>query len=103
LQTAAAGLLKEVLHGSRTVLIAEPRDHCPGIDFYDPGSVRASSWALSAARPFVTGFAAEESRAALAAIDQGIRDGEAGRTVPIEEVRKLLLTWITASPSPKGR
>ena len=39
----------------------------------------------------------EEDEETLAAIDQGIRDAEAGRTVPIEEVRKLLPKWITAS------
>ena len=43
----------------------------------------------------------EEDEETLAAIDQGIRDAEAGRTVPIAEVRKLLPKWITASSSPK--
>jgi hypothetical protein len=32
----------------------------------------------------------EEDEETLAAIDEGIRDAEAGRTVPIEEVRRLL-------------
>jgi hypothetical protein len=41
----------------------------------------------------------EEDEEALAAIDEGIRDAEAGRTVPIEEVRGLLPKWITASSS----
>ena len=45
----------------------------------------------------------DEDEEALAAIDEGIRDAEAGRTVPIEEVRKLLPQWITASSSPKER
>jgi predicted transcriptional regulator len=44
-----------------------------------------------------------EDEETLAAIDEGIRDAEAGRTVPIEEVRKLLPTWITASSSRKER
>ncbi len=35
----------------------------------------------------------------LAAIDQGIRDAEAGRVVPIEEVRTLPPSWTTASSS----
>jgi len=39
----------------------------------------------------------------LAAIDEGIRDAEAGRTTPVEKVRKLLPKWITASSSRKGR
>ena len=45
----------------------------------------------------------EEDEETLAAIDEGIRDAEAGRTVPIEEVRKLLPQWITASSSRKER
>ena len=32
----------------------------------------------------------EEDEETLAAINEGIRDAEAGRTVPIEEVRRLL-------------
>jgi predicted transcriptional regulator len=43
----------------------------------------------------------EEDEETLAAIDEGIRDAEAGRTVPMEEVRRLLPKWITASPSHK--
>jgi predicted transcriptional regulator len=43
----------------------------------------------------------EEDEETLAAIDEGICDVEAGRTVPIEEVRKLLPQWITASSSHK--
>jgi predicted transcriptional regulator len=45
----------------------------------------------------------EEGEETLAAIDEGIRDAEAGRTVPMEEVRKLLPKWITASSSRKER
>jgi predicted transcriptional regulator len=39
----------------------------------------------------------------LAAVDEGIRDAEAGRTVTMEEVRKLMPRWITASSSPNKR
>jgi predicted transcriptional regulator len=46
---------------------------------------------------------AGEDEETLAAIDEGIRDAKAGRTVPIEDVRKLLPRWITASSSPKER
>jgi predicted transcriptional regulator len=46
---------------------------------------------------------AEEDEETLAAIDEGIRDAEAGRIVPIGEVRKLLPKWITDSTSPTGR
>jgi len=45
----------------------------------------------------------DEDAATLAAIDEGLRDAKAGRTVLIEEVRKLLPQWITASSSRKGR
>ena len=45
----------------------------------------------------------DEDEATLAAIDDGIRDANAGRTVGLEQVRKLLSKWITASSSPKER
>jgi predicted transcriptional regulator len=45
----------------------------------------------------------DEDEETLAAIDEGIRDAEAGRTVPIEDVRKLLPRWISASSSRKER
>lgn len=35
--------------------------------------------------------AGDEDEETLAAIDEGLRDAEAGRTVPAEEVRNLLL------------
>ena len=45
----------------------------------------------------------DEDEETLAAIDEGIRDAEAGRTVPPEEARKLLSKWITDSSTRKGR
>jgi predicted transcriptional regulator len=45
----------------------------------------------------------EEEGATLAAIDEGIRDAKAGRTVPMERVRRLLPRWITDSSSRKER
>lgn len=45
----------------------------------------------------------EEDGETLAAIDEGIRDAEAGRTATLQQVRKLLVQWITASSSRKGR
>jgi predicted transcriptional regulator len=45
----------------------------------------------------------EENEETLAGIDEGIRDAEAGRAVPIEEVRDLLPQWITESSSRKKR
>ena len=41
----------------------------------------------------------EEDEETLAAIDEGIRDAKAGRTVPAEEVRERLPKWITVSSS----
>ena len=45
----------------------------------------------------------DEDQETLAAIDDGLRDAEAGRTVPAEEVRKLMSEWITASSTRKER
>jgi predicted transcriptional regulator len=45
----------------------------------------------------------DEDEATLAAIDEGICDAKAGRTVPMEKVRKLLPQWITTSSPPKER
>ncbi len=45
----------------------------------------------------------QEDETTLAAIDEGIRDAKAGRTVALEKVRKLLPKWITASSSRKER
>lgn len=44
-----------------------------------------------------------EDKATLAAIDEGVKDAEAGRTFAAEEVRKRLPKWTTASSTPKGR
>jgi predicted transcriptional regulator len=43
----------------------------------------------------------DEDEETLAAIDEGIQDADAGRTVPAEEVRKRLPEWITASSTRK--
>lgn len=45
----------------------------------------------------------DEDEHTLAAIDEGMRDAEAGRTVPAEEVRRLLPKWTTASSTLKKR
>jgi len=39
----------------------------------------------------------DEDEETLAAIDEGIRDAEAGRVVPAEKVRELLHEWTTVS------
>ncbi len=45
----------------------------------------------------------DEDEATLTAIDEGIRDVKAGRTVSLDRVRELLPQWITGSFSRKGR
>jgi predicted transcriptional regulator len=45
----------------------------------------------------------EVSPATLAAIDGGIADAENGRTVSIEEVRKLIPEWISKFESQNPR
>ena len=39
----------------------------------------------------------------LAAIDRGIEDADAGRAVPIDEVRRLIPKWISKFESRKPR
>ena len=39
----------------------------------------------------------------LAAIDRGIKDADEGRTVSIDEVRKLIPQWISKFDSQKRR
>ena len=39
----------------------------------------------------------------LAAIDRGAADADAGRAVPLEEVRKRIPQWISKFESPKPR
>jgi predicted transcriptional regulator len=43
----------------------------------------------------------DEDEQTLAAIDEGIQDADAGRTVAPEDVRKRLPQWITASSTRK--
>ena len=42
----------------------------------------------------------EERAAFLAAVDQGLADVKAGRTVPYEKVRRWLLSWGTDEELP---
>jgi len=71
----------------------------PANQRYREGMAKASRTDFDAPTPIDE----EEDEETLAAIDEGIRDAEAGRTVPIEEVRRLLPRWITASSSRKER
>jgi predicted transcriptional regulator len=45
----------------------------------------------------------DEDKKTLEAIEEGIRDAEAGRIAPVEGVRKLLPKWIAACSSRKAR
>jgi predicted transcriptional regulator len=45
----------------------------------------------------------EVSPDTLAAIDRGVADAENGRTVPIEEARKLIPEWISKFESQNPR
>jgi predicted transcriptional regulator len=45
----------------------------------------------------------DEDQATLASIDEGVRDAKAGHVLALEQVRKLLPQWITASSSRKER
>jgi predicted transcriptional regulator len=45
----------------------------------------------------------EVDAATLAAIDRGIKDAEEGRTVSIDEVRKMIPKWISKFESQKPR
>jgi predicted transcriptional regulator len=38
----------------------------------------------------------EEDEETLAAVDEGVRDAKAGRTLPAEEIRERLPEWIVA-------
>jgi predicted transcriptional regulator len=44
----------------------------------------------------------DEDEETLAAIDEGIRDADAGRVVPAEKISELLPKWITNSSTRKG-
>jgi len=45
----------------------------------------------------------DEDEGTLAAIDEGVRDADAGRVVPAEKVRELLPKWTTTSSTRKKR
>ena len=45
----------------------------------------------------------QEDEQTLAAIDEGLADVDAGRTVSAKEVRKRMPEWITASHTRKER
>ena len=66
---------------------------------YDSLMAKAHKFDLGSPAPVLD----EEDEETLAAIDEGIRDAEAGRVVPAEKARELLPKWTTASPIRKTR
>jgi predicted transcriptional regulator len=70
-----------------------------GNPFHDEPMTRAKKFDLENPAPILD----QEDEETLAAIDEGIRDAKAGRTVPAEEARKRLPKGITASSKRKGR
>jgi hypothetical protein len=72
---------------------------CPAIPAYDKPMAKAKKFDLESPAPILD----HEDEETLAAIDEGMRDAKAGRTIPAQEVRKRLPKWITASSTRKGR
>jgi predicted transcriptional regulator len=66
---------------------------------YDNSMAKSKKFDLEAPPPIVE----EEDEETLAAIDEGIRDAEAGRVVSAEKARELLPKWTTASSTRKER
>jgi predicted transcriptional regulator len=71
----------------------------PPIPAYDKPMAKAKKFELESSTPTLD----EEDEETLAAIDEGVWDAGAGRTVPAEEVRKRLPEWITSSSTRQGR
>ena len=70
-----------------------------GLTGYDQTMQKTRKFELEDGIPSVE----PEDAETLAAIDEGLRDADAGRTTPSEEVRKLLPKWISASNTRKER
>ena len=66
---------------------------------YHQSMTKAKKLDLDTPAPIVD----EEDGETLAAIDEGIRDADAGRVVPAERVSELLNKWITDSSTPRKR
>jgi hypothetical protein len=64
--------------------------HRPPTPAYDKPMAKAKKFELDNPAPIPD----DEDDETLAAIDEGVRDAKAGRTVPAEEVRKWLPKWI---------
>jgi hypothetical protein len=79
---------------SRNLTVASPPD-----PDYDEPVAKANKFDLEEPAPILD----EEDEETLAAIDDGIRDAEAGRVVPAEKPREPLPKWTTDSSSRKRR
>jgi len=71
----------------------------PAISAYDNSMAKGKKFDFEDPAPNID----EEDQETLAAIDEGIRDADAGRVVPAEKARELLPKWITASSTRKKR
>jgi predicted transcriptional regulator len=71
----------------------------PSTTAHDRPTERAKKFVLESPVPTID----EEEAETLDAIDEGIRDAKAGRTIPAEEVRRRLPEWITTSSTHKER
>jgi predicted transcriptional regulator len=80
-------------------LSGQPTLYAPMSSCYESRMAKSKKFDLENSAPVID----DEDEETLAAIDEGIRDAEAGRTVPAEEVRRLLPKWTTASSTRKGR
>jgi len=72
---------------------------CPQITAYDKRMAKTKKFELESPDPVRD----DEDEQTLAAIDEGIRDAKARRTIPAQEVRKRLPKWITNSSTRKER
>ena len=66
---------------------------------YDDPMAKAKKFDLEDPPPILD----EEDEETLGAIDEGIRDAEAGRVVPAEKARELLPKWTTVSSTRRKR
>ena len=66
---------------------------------YDHLMAKAKKFVLEDPIPILD----EEDEETLAAIDEGIRDADAGRLAPPEKAREVLAKWTTASATRKKR
>ncbi len=78
----------------RTVFVAST--HNP---VYDEPMAKAKKFDLEDPTPILD----DEDEETLAAIDEGIRDADAGRVAPPEKAREVLAKWTTHSATRKKR